>query len=466
MSNMDGLESLAPVICVLGGRIDAPNNGVAALGAAAAKCLRLAFPNGRIMVQSHSSEATFPLRIGGETRTAERTLLHYGRRLKDRTGSRHIAALTRLLAHMPSPVRKHWMRSNRTLEQWFATDVVADISGGDSFSEIYGPGRFEDHVGIKEFAIAAGKPLFLLPQTYGPFKTDQAIERAGRVMNRSLLVATRDQDGIEELRGVLGSAASRRLDAVPDVAFALDPVPVSLHDEPAFSRARADEVLVGLNISGLLWFDESGFGMKSGYRELTKRIVDWALSAADTRLVLVPHAVNPTNLELKEDLKRMLHRTSDESACREAMEAWRSSYGHRIGSVAGQYGPGETKFLIGQCDFFIGARMHACIAAVSQGVPAVTLAYSKKAAGVMGYVDAADMVVDLRRLETEACVVSVDRLFRSRRELAAHLKPRAEAARRDLEAYFTGTVREMIGLSARGDAAHQDLPRGRACTSG
>jgi len=38
------------------------------------------------------------------------------------------------------------------------------------------------------------------------------------------------------------------------------------------------------------------------------------------------------------------------------------------------YGPSETKFLIGHCDFFVGARMHACIAAVSQYVPAVTLA--------------------------------------------------------------------------------------------
>ena len=40
------------------------------------------------------------------------------------------------------------------------------------------------------------------------------------------------------------------------------------------------------------------------------------------------------------------------------------------------------KAVIGQCDFFIGSRMHACIAALSQGVPCVGVAYSMKFAGV------------------------------------------------------------------------------------
>ena len=41
------------------------------------------------------------------------------------------------------------------------------------------------------------------------------------------------------------------------------------------------------------------------------------------------------------------------------------------------------KYLIGQCDFFVGSRMHSCIAAVSQCVPAVSIAYSDKFIGVM-----------------------------------------------------------------------------------
>ena len=42
----------------------------------------------------------------------------------------------------------------------------------------------------------------------------------------------------------------------------------------------------------------------------------------------------------------------------------------------------QTKYVIGLCDVFVGARMHACIAALSQGIPAIGIAYSRKFAGV------------------------------------------------------------------------------------
>ena len=89
--------------------------------------------------------------------------------------------------------------------------------------------------------------------------------------------------------------------------------------------------------------------------------------------------------------------------------------------VRGQYDAAETKYLIGQCDFFIGARMHACIAAVSQSIPAVTLAYSKKAAGVMGLVNAADTVADLRQLDLDECLAKVAAVDADREACRARL---------------------------------------------
>ncbi len=42
----------------------------------------------------------------------------------------------------------------------------------------------------------------------------------------------------------------------------------------------------------------------------------------------------------------------------------------------------QTKFLISQCRFFIGARTHATIAAWSTSVPTVSISYSIKALGL------------------------------------------------------------------------------------
>ena len=46
--------------------------------------------------------------------------------------------------------------------------------------------------------------------------------------------------------------------------------------------------------------------------------------------------------------------------------------------------PSEAKSYISGLDFFLGARMHSCIAAFSSGVPVVPMAYSRKFSGLFG----------------------------------------------------------------------------------
>ena len=46
--------------------------------------------------------------------------------------------------------------------------------------------------------------------------------------------------------------------------------------------------------------------------------------------------------------------------------------------------PTEAKNYIASLDYFMGARMHACIAAFSSGVPVIPMAYSRKFKGLFG----------------------------------------------------------------------------------
>jgi polysaccharide pyruvyl transferase WcaK-like protein len=96
-----------------------------------------------------------------------------------------------------------------------------------------------------------------------------------------------------------------------------------------------------------------------------------------------------------------------------------------------------VKFFAGQCDFFIGARMHSCIGSSSQGVPTVTLAYSKKAAGVMGHLGMQEAVLDLQVLSAQQCIESVDRLYRRREELRARLDVEVPRVQAQVRAFFT-----------------------------
>jgi polysaccharide pyruvyl transferase WcaK-like protein len=84
----------------------------------------------------------------------------------------------------------------------------------------------------------------------------------------------------------------------------------------------------------------------------------------------------------------------------------------------------ETKYCIGLCDFFIGSRMHSTIAALSQNIPAVGLAYSKKFSGVFQTAGVSNHVIDLRSQRNEEIVESIESLYASAQQTAAHLAKR------------------------------------------
>ena len=67
--------------------------------------------------------------------------------------------LSQHLRGVGNPVARSLLRS----------DAVLDISGGDSFTDIYGAGRLQTVLAPKLAALRSRRPLVLLPQTYGPF---------------------------------------------------------------------------------------------------------------------------------------------------------------------------------------------------------------------------------------------------------------------------------------------------------
>jgi polysaccharide pyruvyl transferase WcaK-like protein len=90
--------------------------------------------------------------------------------------------------------------------------------------------------------------------------------------------------------------------------------------------------------------------------------------------------------------------------------------------VRGTYSHSEIKTVINSCDFFIGARMHACIAAVSQCIPAVAIAYSDKFAGVMQTIGIESLVVDPRTMDQAGILKVIDDAYERRTELRRQLE--------------------------------------------
>jgi polysaccharide pyruvyl transferase WcaK-like protein len=65
--------------------------------------------------------------------------------------------------------------------------------------------------------------------------------------------------------------------------------------------------------------------------------------------------------------------------------------------------------------------MHACIAAISQGIPTVLIAYSDKFQGVMSSIELEGLVVDPRSMDETEIIQTVERVYRAQEDIRAKL---------------------------------------------
>lgn len=75
---------------------------------------------------------------------------------------------------------------------------------------------------------------------------------------------------------------------------------------------------------------------------------------------------------------------------------YRESENDKVYLLEGNFSPRELKWLISQADFFVGSRIHACIAALSSGVPTIVFIphSDHRSLGFMSEFGLQDVVVD------------------------------------------------------------------------
>jgi len=169
------------------------------------------------------------------------------------------------------------------------------------------------------------------------------------------------------------------------------------------------------------------FGLKSHYPEFIRSLLENILSKDDESLVLlVPHVFPPAGYEVE----------SDTGACEKICEQLGAEFVRRIILVKGPYDHKEIKYIIGSCDFFIGSRMHACIAALSQCIPTVGVAYSGKFAGVFESIGLLDCVADARVLDERGLIEKVWSVFQRRDVIRKHLEQVIPQVRENIQSVF------------------------------
>ncbi|MFC1794320.1 polysaccharide pyruvyl transferase family protein [Planctomycetota bacterium] len=407
-------------ICLLGASFDTGNLGVSALAESSIKIILNRWPDAEVVLfGTGSTDGEHCLKLSGREIRVRIVCMRFCKNVFMRSHFCVLLLNAILLKLLPFRRFRNLLSAiNPYVKTLVETDKVFDITGGDSFSDIYGLRRFLIYGFLQKWLVTQfGKELILLPQTYGPCARSITRLMAKSVLKRASVIYARDSESVEYARVLLGNHnVNGKLRFMPDVAFVLDSQEPETIDVGSLENVRKEgSVVVGLNISGLLfnggYTQENMFGLKTNYRELINSIVDFLMKNEKLYILLVPHVVTPcTAVE------------DDPDACRQMYEKLSEKYPGRIFLTQGEYNHNNIKYIIGLCDFFIGSRMHACIAALSQSIPAVGIAYSKKFHGVFESIGLEDYVADAYRCSQKAELLSiVEAAFEKRGQAKKHL---------------------------------------------
>ncbi|CAM8667747.1 WcaK Polysaccharide pyruvyl transferase family protein [Comamonadaceae bacterium] len=239
------------------------------------------------------------------------------------------------------------------------------VIGGDNITLDYGLESLIWHIRFAQHAQRLGKKVMVWGASIGPFNTEPTAEKFVADFLKSTLSVTVRETISEQYLKAIGVTDNVAL--VADGAFVMTPEPV---DISAYWPSKGNTVL-GFNISPLIQKFRPAGEHKEVLQKEVVAFIKHTLDSSDTSIVLIPHVDPLDGVENNSDTHYM-------------MEILRmcGDYGSRLTIVPNTLNAAELKYVLSQCTYFIGARTHATIGALSCLVPTISIAYSIKAKGL------------------------------------------------------------------------------------
>lgn len=263
----------------------------------------------------------------------------------------------------------HYELSVDTSKAIHGSDALI-MTGGDIFTLDYGLESLYYWTGLCNVGMKANIPTVLWAASIGPFNSNPKVEA---LMAKFLLgfdlITVRETTSLEYLKKLGINTAHY----VADPAFCLDPEPAPANELMFFKNAFSP--ILGFNVSPLIRKFRSNENTKKSLDLEIVNFLSKLLNSTDFKVLLIPH-VDPLNGN---------DENSDSSYMQKLLTELNNQHPElheRIKLLSRGLNTAQLKDVIGHCDFFIGARTHATIAALSQGIPTISIAYSNKAKGI------------------------------------------------------------------------------------
>ena len=407
-------------VCILGITFDTGNMGVSALAEGIVQSILKYFPNADITFLNYGfNNGEIDFDYNGKQIRITKANMRFSKKIYLNNNIARLMLLALLVRLIPiKKYKERLVNRNYYLSVINKADIVASIAGGDSFSDIYGMGRFYYVTLPQILCIILGKEIIQLPQTYGPFNKTITKIITKFILKNSCAIYSRDHQGVLHVKELLknNNNVESKVMFSYDVGFIVEPMNTNKADRDCFNTMSSEKPLVGLNVSGLLYMGgysrQNMFKFIVEYKELIKILIETIIEKWKANAILVPHVFGEPQQNPE----------SDQAICGQLYESYRGIYTKKIFYPKGKYDHREIKYIIGKCDFFLGSRMHACIAAISQNIPTVPIAYSKKFIGVMDTVGMNPYIADPRVMKIDKILQVIETAWKKKEEIREKLE--------------------------------------------
>ena len=237
--------------------------------------------------------------------------------------------------------------------------------GGDVISLEYTMGSLFFWSTQADKAAEMGVPTILWAASVGPFSKDPVVEKYMQEhLRRYSAITVRETETLTYLQGL----GIENVTLVADPAFVLKP---QQFDTTGILPAERGPGILGINVSPLIAkFRKSPEDAKLLETEVIDFIRD-VLDKTPLSVMLVPHVDPLDGVGQNSDsnyMSKLLGQLGGPTP--------------RLTLAPRTLNATQIKYLLSQCRYFIGARTHATIGALSTGVPTISIAYSVKAKGL------------------------------------------------------------------------------------
>jgi colanic acid/amylovoran biosynthesis protein len=301
-------------------------------------------------------------------------------------------------------------RYRALLRAYFEADIVVSSAGNFLYSSGYVGLAFLVSIYTMAYALLAGKPLYNMPQSIGPLRRRWEKRLMRWIVVRMPLFLVREAISQQQLEEIGAWHAGCRL--VPDLAFALQPASRATGEQ----LLRRNGIVPGtgplLGVTLINWGAQKlQFRGQQLYETSVAEAIRAFVGEQGGRCVLFAQVRGPSAVE--DDL--VPARRVRDMLC---------DLGDAVVLVEDKVSPAELKAAYGCMDLFMGTRLHSNIFALSELVPALTIQYQPKTAGVLRLLGLEQWVILIEDASEERLRASLSRLWTERETVRAYLQQR------------------------------------------